>query len=63
MQETNVFEIRLLAEADLQAFAADTVDAQTKEAIEAYLLHHPEACRRVEAYRHAAERPQRKHMH
>jgi len=60
MRETKV-EIRLLEEGDLRAFAAGrTIDLQTREAVEAYLLHHPEASRRVEGYRRAAERPQRK---
>jgi len=55
-----LFEMRLLEEGDLRAFAAGAVDAEMKEAIEAYLLHHPEAFRRVEAYRRAAVRPRRK---
>jgi len=54
-----VIEIRLLDEDDLRAFAAGVVDAETREAIEAYLLHHPEVLDRVEAYRRAAERTRR----
>lgn len=57
MHRTTLLEVRMLEESDLRAFAAGAVDGQTAEAIEAYLLHHPEATRRVEAYRRAAEGP------
>jgi hypothetical protein len=55
MRETMI-EIRLIEEGDLRAFAAGAVDVEVREAIEAYLLHHPEVLDRVEAYRRAAER-------
>jgi anti-sigma factor RsiW len=61
MQETTLIEVRLLHEDDLKAFATGRLDAPTSEAIEAYLLHHPDAAGRVGAYRRAAEprrRPQ-----
>jgi hypothetical protein len=54
-----VFEVRLLEEGDLRAFAAVVLDVVVRDAVEAYLLHHPVAVRRVEAYRRAAERPRR----
>ena len=44
---------RTLIEDDLRAFAADGLDPRTEEAIEAYLLHHPDAAGRVETYRRA----------
>lgn len=59
MHDTTVIEVRLLVEDDLKAFAVGRLDAPTMEAIEAYLLHHPAASARVEAYRRAAQRPQR----
>jgi anti-sigma factor RsiW len=52
-------EVWLLEEDDLRAFAAGVLDVEVREAVEAYLLHHPDAARRVEAYRRAAERPRR----
>jgi anti-sigma factor RsiW len=55
MQDTTLIEVRLLNEDDLEAFAAGALDAPTTEAVEAYLLHHPDAAGRVEAYR-AAQR-------
>jgi anti-sigma factor RsiW len=56
--ETTLIEVRRLDEDDLKAYAADQLDPPTAEAIEAYLLHHPDAAGRVEAYRRAARRPQ-----
>ena len=53
---TTLIEVRLLDEDDLKAFAAGDLDRQTKEAIEAYLLHHPDAAGRVETYRRAIRR-------
>jgi anti-sigma factor RsiW len=50
MQET-LIEVRLLREDDLKAFAAGRLDAATTEAVEAYLLHHPDAAGRVGDYR------------
>jgi anti-sigma factor RsiW len=55
IQDTTLIEVRLLNEDDLKALAAGTLDVPTTEAVEAYLLHHPEAAGRVEAYR-AAQR-------
>jgi hypothetical protein len=60
MQDTTVVEVRLLEESDLKAFALGGLDAPTTEAIEAYLLHHPRAASRVDAYRRAVLRSQRK---
>lgn len=60
MQDTTVVEVRLLEEDDLEAFAAGGLDPLTAEAIEAYLLHHPHAAARVEAYRRALQRSRRK---
>lgn len=59
MQESVVVEVRLLDEEDLKAFAAGGLDLLTMEAISAYLLHHPHAAGRVEAYRRAAQRSRR----
>ena len=59
-QERTLIEIRLLDEGDLKAFAVGVLDAPTREAIEAYLLHHPDAAGRVAAYRRAAHRSQRR---
>lgn len=56
-QARTLIEVRLLDEDDLKAFAAGGLDARTQEAIEAYLLHHPDAAGRVETYRRAI-RPQ-----
>lgn len=55
MQET-LIEIRLLREDDLKGFAAGRLDAATTEAVEAYLLHHPNAAGRVGNYRRTAAR-------
>ncbi len=44
-------ELCILQEHHLEAYAAGLLDPPTREAIEAYLLHHPEARRRVEVYR------------
>lgn len=55
-----VVEVRLLDEEDLRRFAAGGLDPLTAEAIEAYLLHHPRAASRVEAYRRAARQSRRK---
>jgi len=44
-------ELCVLQEHHLEAYAAGLLDPPTREAIEAYLLHHPEARRRVEVYR------------
>ncbi len=60
--QDRLIEVRLLREDDLKAFAAGALDVPTSEAIEAYLLHHPEAAVRVEDYRHAA-RPRRRNGH
>ena len=60
MLASTVVEVRLLVEDDLKAFAAGGLDQPTAEAIEAYLLHHPLAADRVEAYRRAAQRSLRK---
>jgi anti-sigma factor RsiW len=46
-------ELCMLEEHHLEAYATGLLDPPTREAIEAYLLHHPEARRRVEAYRQA----------
>jgi anti-sigma factor RsiW len=59
-QNRTVVEVRLIEEADLVAFAAGGLDSETTEAIEAYLLHHPHAADRVEAYRRAVLQTQRK---
>lgn len=58
--EATVVEVRLLDEEDLRAFATGGLDPATTEAIEAYLLHHPRAASRVEAYRRAARQSRRK---
>ena len=58
-QDRTVVEVRLIEEADLMAFAAGGLDPVTTEAIEAYLLHHPHAASRVEAYRRAVLERQR----
>lgn len=55
MQET-LIEVRVLREDDLKAFAAGKLDAATTEAVEAYLLHHPDAAGRVGHYRRTAVR-------
>jgi anti-sigma factor RsiW len=55
MQSSTLVEVRLLDEDDLKAFAAGGLDPLTAEAIEAYLLHHPRAAGRVEAYRRAMQ--------
>jgi anti-sigma factor RsiW len=55
MHGNTVVEVRLLDEDDLKAFAAGALDPLTAEAIEAYLLHHPRAAGRVEAYRRAMQ--------
>ena len=60
MQDMTVVEVRLLDEDDLKAFAAGGLDPLTTEAIEAYLLHHPRAAGRVEAYRRALQQSRRK---
>jgi anti-sigma factor RsiW len=63
MQETTLVEVCLLHEDDLKAFAAGGLDEATTEAIEAYLLHHPDAADRVGAYRRVAEpRKRRRHV-
>ena len=59
MQASALIEVRPLDEEDLKAFAHGELDAVTTEAIEAYLLHHPDAAGRVDDYRRAAERSQR----
>jgi hypothetical protein len=59
MQATALSEVWLLDEEDLRAFANRELDAPMSEAIEAYLLHHPDAAGRVDTYRRAAERAQR----
>ena len=63
-QNRTVIEVRLIDEADLVAFAAGGLDSVTTEAIEAYLLHHPHAADRVDAYRAVlqAQRKQRRLM-
>ena len=60
MRETTWIEIRLIHEDDLKAFATGRLDAVTREAVEAYLLHPPRAAGRVDDYRRAGERPQRR---
>ena len=55
--ENTLIEVRVLHEDDLKAFAAGALDASTAEAIEAYLLHHPDAAGRVEGYRRTAQQP------
>lgn len=60
MQSGTLVEVRLLDEDDLKAFAAGALDPLTAEAIEAYLLHHPQAAGRVEAYRRAMQGSRRK---
>ena len=57
MQATALIEVRLLDEEDLKAFANGELDAPMTEAIEAYLLHHPDAAGRVDAYRRGAQPP------
>jgi hypothetical protein len=52
-QVRTLIEVRLLDEDDLKPFAAGGLDPRTEEAIEAYLLHHPDAARRIETYRRA----------
>jgi len=46
-------EVVVLGEHHLEAYAAGLLDPPTREAIEAYLLHHPDARRRVAIYRGA----------
>lgn len=58
MEVTALIEVRVLDEEDLKAFANGELDAPMAEAIEAYLLHHPDAAGRVDAYRRAAARSQ-----
>jgi anti-sigma factor RsiW len=60
VQDTTVVEVRLLHEEDLKAFAGGRLDPLTAEAIEAYLLHHPQAAGRVDAYRRELEGSRRK---
>jgi anti-sigma factor RsiW len=60
MQSSTLVEVRLLDEDDLKAFAAGGLDPLTAEAIEAYLLHHPQAAGRVEAYRRGMQGARRK---
>ena len=59
-RESTLIEVRLLDEDDLKAFAAGALDAPTAEAIEAYLLQHPDAAGRVEGYRRTAPPSQRR---
>jgi anti-sigma factor RsiW len=57
MQATALIEVRLLDEEDLKALAKGELDAPMTEAIDAYLLHHPDAAGRVDAYRRGAQPP------